>query len=78
VSYLTCQGDSCKIKQAGANNCAGTVDVACDMFIVFYLTNGILDYCISSDEFCEDSRQLSQPGGGVTRHLRSGAQSTAR
>ena len=78
MSYLTCQGDSCKIKQAGANNFAGTVDVACDMFIVFYLTNRILDYCVSSDEFCEDSRQLSQLDGGVTRHLRSSAQSTAR
>ena len=77
MSYLTCQGDSCKIKQAGANDCAGTVEVACDKFIVFYLTDGILDYCISSDEFCEDSRELSssspQPDGGVARHLRSGA-----
>jgi len=77
VSYLTCQGDSCKIKQAGANYCAGTVEVACVKYIVFYLTNGILDYCISSDENCEDSRELSsspQPDGGVARRLRSGAQ----
>ena len=78
MSYLTCQGDSCKIKQAGANDCAGTVEVACDKYIVFDLTNGILDYCISSDENCEDSRDFSssspQPDGGVARRLRSGAQ----
>ena len=49
------------------------------MFIVYYLTNGNLNYCISSDEFCEDSRRQlsSHPDGGVPRHLRRGAQSVA-
>ena len=59
------------------------------MFIVYYLTNGNLNYCISSDEFCEDSttRQLSTSsssphkedaaGTVVTRRLRSGGAQTA-
>jgi len=41
---------------------------------VFYLTNGILDYCISSDEFCEENarRQLRDHPieGEVARRLR--------
>ena len=57
MNYFQCQGSSCKMKVAGANNCDGTVEAACDMYMVFYVVNGDLTYCISSSEFCEDSRR---------------------
>ena len=57
MNYFDCQGSSCKMKVAGANNCDGTVQVACDMYMVYYVENGDLTYCISSSESCEDSRR---------------------
>ena len=83
VSQLSCQGNFCKVKVVGANNCDGTADVPCGKYLLYYYNkNGALTYCISdtgSDENCSGRRQLVQedqtpeqpPKAAAQRMLRS-------